>query len=242
MKHLFFYILFFISGIIFSQQDSVEVNYDLSTPVQIRAFDKNNIEVYKGDSDFDYTQAVQEEGIVAKLWRWIKRKMLLLFEWLFGVGKAVGYLANFLRVIPYIVAGIVILLLIKFFLKLNVKSIADGKSEKAQVILTEDEVLIQDGNIQEFIEKAIHQKNYRLAVRYYYLLVLQQLQNKDLIVWEQQKTNDDYIKELQKHIFHQSFGEITRLYDFVWYGNFEINAIEFSNVEAQFIKATAKLN
>lgn len=242
MKYFIVYILFFTSNFLFGQQDSARVSYDVSSSIEIKKFDKETIEAYKNDNDFDYSQNVEETGLVLKIWNWLKRKMLQLSEWIFGVKKAAGYLAVFLRVLPYIVVGVVILLLIKFFLKLNVKSITEGKTEKAQVILTEDEVLIKEGNIEDFIAKAISQNNYRLAVRYYYLLVLQHLQKKDLIEWEPQKTNYDYLKDLQKGNYFKSFGELTRLYDFVWYGNFEINEIEFANVEEKFKKVTIKLS
>ena len=100
--------------------------------------------------------------------------------------------------------------------------------------ITEDEALIKNKNLSNFIQKAIAQKNYRLAVRYYYLLLLQQLEVKELIIWEQQKTNDDYIHEISETNLKSSFSKVTRLYDFVWYGNFEINELEFGSVEAEF--------
>jgi len=153
---------------------------------------------------------------------------------LFGVKYAKGILATILRVFPYLIAGIVLFLLIKFFLKVNSNAIISNTSNKAVVSITEDEALIKNKNLSNFIQKAIAQKNYRLAVRYYYLLLLQQLEVKELIIWEQQKTNDDYIHEISETNLKSSFSKVTRLYDFVWYGNFEINELEFGSVEAEF--------
>jgi len=34
----------------------------------------------------------------------------------------------------------------------------------------------------------------------------------------------------------ESFKDVTHLYDFVWYGNFEINEIEFFKVQGNFKK------
>ncbi len=92
------------------------------------------------------------------------------------------------------------------------------------------------------MQKAIAQKNYRLAVRYSYLNVLKQLEEKEIISWEQQKTNKDYIQEISEKNIKNSFEKLTRLYDFVWYGKFQINHIEFAKVQANFEKATILIN
>ena len=73
-----------------------------------------------------------------------------------------------------------------------------------------------------------------MAVRFYYLLILQKLTDKELIVWQQEKTNEDFIREVAHLKIASDFTETTRLYDFVWYGNFEINEAEFLKAEPLF--------
>ena len=38
----------------------------------------------------------------------------------------------------------------------------------------------------------------------------------ELIDWQQQKTNDDYMAELSDSSFKNDFGKATLLYDYVW--------------------------
>jgi len=110
------------------------------------------------------------------------------------------------------------------------------------VNLSEEEQLIKNEDLQMLIQKAIEQKNYRLAVRYYYLQLLQRLSDKQLIDWQQQKTNEDYISEIELNPLKEKFKWSTYLYDFIWYGNFDIDQAEFSRVEAAFSEADKLIN
>jgi disulfide oxidoreductase YuzD len=118
----------------------------------------------------------------------------------------------------------------------NSNSIVTASKNTPIVSITDEEELIKTKDISKFIEKAIQQKNYRLAVRYYYIHILKQLEQQQFISWEQQKTNDDYSNEISEETIQSSFIKLTRLYDFVWYGNFAINEIEFAKIETDFIE------
>ncbi len=223
-----------------AQKDSLVVQYDKSD-VQLKNFDKEQLDDYRSDKEFDYTVYESKPSIFSRIWSWFKRILTKFLSWIFGVEEAVGILAIILRVLPYVILLIVLGLLLKFFLKVDINSIISGKSTKGTVLMTEDEEIINNKNIQSLIDKAISQKNYRLAVRYYYLLVLQKLQENDVIDWEPQKTNEDYIKEIKQKTIIDQFKNLTYLYDFVWYGNFEINEVEFSKVASSFNELTKSI-
>ncbi len=241
MSNIILYILFFMFAIsVAAQKDSLVVQYDKSD-VQLKKFDNEQLENYRNDKEFDYAEHKSKPTILGRIWAWFKRVLTKILSWLFGVEEAVGILAGILRIIPYVILLLILGLLIKFFLKVNMNTIISGKKEKGNVLLTEDEEIINDKNIQSLIDKAISQKNYRLAVRYYYLLVLQKLQENEVIDWEPQKTNEDYIKEIKQKTIIDKFKNLTYLYDFVWYGNFEINEVEFSKVTSSFNDLTTSI-
>jgi len=225
-------IVFFTVGVL-AQQDSLKVQYDTSE-IELRKFDTDNLEKYKNDKDFNYEVAKRKVTLLERIWDWIQRVLLKILSWLFGVGKAVGILAMIVKVLPYLIAGIVLYLLLKFFLKVDINTLISGKTSKAIVNLSDEEELIKNEDLSLLINKAIEQKNYRLAIRYYYLLILQRLSKHDLIDWQQQKTNEDYIKEIKLSSLKNKFASSTYLYDFVWYGNFDINESEFAKAEVKF--------
>ena len=229
---IFLFLLFSFSA--FAKVDSLVVKIDNSIVVQ-KKFNKDNLEKYKVDEDFNYDREVRTEpNFFQKVFIWLSRLFMQLLEWVFGVKYAKGIFVNILKFIPYLIAGLILFLLFKFFLKVNSNSIISNGSNKPIVSLTEEEDLIKNIDLLELINKAIEKQNYRLAVRYYYLNILKQLELKSHINWEQQKTNEDYIKEITQQKIKSSFENLTRLYDFVWYGNFSINEKEFTQIELDF--------
>lgn len=244
MKKLIFFVGFLLISLsIFAQSDSLTVQKDQELITQ-KKFDKNNLEKYKADKDFDYSETVEvkEPTLLDRILNWIGRQIMRFLEWIFGVKSAQGIFKTILLVLPYIVAGIVLFLLLKFFLKVNSNSIISANNNKSVVSITEEEELIKNKDLAKLIHQAIEQKNYRLAVRYYYLQLLKNLEEKELITWELQKTNEDYSKEITEINLNKSFLKLTRLYDFVWYGNFEINEFEFGKIAADFSGTTTLID
>ena len=236
MNKILLVILIFFSVGVFAQTDTLVVKNDKSSIVQ-KKIEAKNLEHYKSDADFNYKEEISTEpSFLERVFNWLGRQLKRLLEWIVGVKYAKDIFATVLTALPYIIAGIVLLLLLKFFLKVNSNSIVTTFKNTPIVSITEEEELIKTKDISKLIEKAIQQKNYRLAVRYYYIHILKQLAQQQFISWEQQKTNDDYSKEISEETIQSSFIKLTRLYDFVWYGNFAINEIEFTKIEIDFIE------
>ena len=233
-KRLFFFLLFGITlGSLYAQQDSIPVRYD-TEKLQVRQITHGQLEIYEGDPDFDYDLVETEITWWDNFTSWLGNLILRFFEWLFGAEKAIGFFSVFLRLLPYVLIVILLFLLIKFFLSVNARTLFYAKKNKATVALTEEEQIIKNEDIDELIQKALKKGNYRLAIRYYYLLILRQMGDKGLIAWEPQKTNDDYIKELKNKDLQKPFYHITWLYDYIWYGGFPINESQYLKAEGKF--------
>jgi len=102
----------------------------------------------------------------------------------------------------------------RFFARKN-KTISN-EEEPAQ--LSEEDLL--HNNWEERLRAAISSGDQRMAIRYSYLRLLQLLQARDLIFYRQDKTNTAYYHELSGHAVRNSFRQITREYEYAWYGNF----------------------
>lgn len=243
MKQFLFYITFFICSItLFSQEEKREVRYD-DTIIEQKKFDAQKIEEYKQKDEFIYIVEKREPTILEKIWDWLKRTIIKILSYIFDdITPAVGFLRVVLKALPYVIAGLVLYFIIKFFLKVNARNIIDGKKNKPIVHLSEEEELIKDKDLPKLIQKAISEGNYQLAIRYYYLLLLKNLSDKDFISWQQEKTNEDYIKELSsKKQLHSDFKKLTYLYDYVWYGEFSIDKEKFLQTESNFKNTLAKI-
>jgi hypothetical protein len=108
--------------------------------------------------------------------------------------------------------------------------------KRAPVTIMGDEEgnLAQSTDFSNLISQAIQLKNYRLAVRYYYLQTLQKLSAKGHIEFAPDKTNHEYVLELAGKKFKNEFAALTLHYEYAWYGEFEITEQAFSAVQQKF--------
>ena len=223
------------------QLDSTVVRYDTGI-LGIQEISEEDLQRYQDDPDFDYEIVKADLTWWNDFLMWLGNLLSRFFEWLFGVEKAAGYLASFFTIIPYILIAILLFLLIKFFLNVNARALTYSKKNQTIVALSEDEHIIKNEDIDQLIQQALKDRNYRLAIRYYYLLLLKTLGHKEYIVWELQKTNDDYIKEIKAQDLKEHFSRITRLYDYIWYGGFDLDEANYQIAEATFLKLKKSLD
>lgn len=101
-------------------------------------------------------------------------------------------------------------------------------------ILEDESVLQEDVAMEHLIDKAIGERNYRLATRYLYLQTLAMLGEQDMISLAPQKTNYQYIRELKGKQQQQSFSTLTLQYEYAWYGNFVLSASQFEIIHRNF--------
>ena len=233
LKRYFLLVFFFFCFLSYSQQDSNPIQWDES-PIVKKDITEDDLESYRGDKDFDYNDVETEESFIDRALRWLRNMLRKFWEAIFGVGSASGFLWFVFRVLPYILLGVLVFLLIRFFLRVNSNRLITKAKEQGSVAITEEEQIIKNEDIPALIREAINQKNYRLAIRYYYLLSLKYLSDNETIAWQPQKTNEDYINELKSSGLKDSFRNITRIYDYVWYGEFGVDALKFETLKQPF--------
>jgi hypothetical protein len=79
---------------------------------------------------------------------------------------------------------------------------------------------IAETDWERLMQEAAQQGNYRNAVRYSYLQLLQLLQQQQLIKYRIDKTNYEYYHELNESRYKASFKQLSRQYEYTWYGHF----------------------
>jgi hypothetical protein len=61
-------------------------------------------------------------------------------------------------------------------------------------------------------------------------------------VFEPSKTNIDYKNDLRKTPFQNDFIALSRIYEYVWYGKFEIDLKKYDDFNNEFKRFDAQLN
>jgi hypothetical protein len=87
---------------------------------------------------------------------------------------------------------------------------------------------------QDLLQKAYIEKNFRLAVRILYLQTLKLLSEKNIIAFQTDYTNMDYLQQLSHTMFYKDFFTITRHYEYVWYGGFAVSEPAFNIIQNDF--------
>ena len=216
-----------------AQKDSLAVKYDTGE-LEVQQISEEDLEAFKNDPKFDYEVVDTNPSWWTDFKTWIGNLFQRFFEWIFGAEKTADALAVFLRIVPYILLALLVYILIRFFMNANASASENGTQQKAYVGLSEEEHIIKNEDIQVLIQKALDAKNYRLALRYSYLYMLQLMSEQEVIDWQLQKTNHDYENEIQKPDLKKAFSKITRLYDYVWYGDFDIDESQYRQAEIIF--------
>ncbi|WP_298534508.1 hypothetical protein [uncultured Algibacter sp.] len=93
---------------------------------------------------------------------------------------------------------------------------------------------IEGTDINNLIKNAENNNDYRLAVRYYYLLVLKTLSIKNYIKFEDDKTNSEYLNEIRGKSFSKDFDYTSYLYNYIWYGKFHLPFEKYEKAKVNF--------
>ncbi|UII26149.1 hypothetical protein LVD15_23060 [Fulvivirga maritima] len=95
-----------------------------------------------------------------------------------------------------------------------------NKKGNGEAVTIEDlEEKLMESDLMKWLKKAVSEKNYKLALRIYYLMIIKELSQNGLISWKKEKTNLEYLMEMRDHSTHSQFEELTGIYQLVWYGD-----------------------
>lgn len=118
-------------------------------------------------------------------------------------------------------------------------------SKKNTEIITHEDFSVENieqTDIESLIISAEKNGEYRLAIRFYHILVLKQLSLNSFITLEEDKTNEEYFYEVKKQPFSSDFKFTSYLYDYIWYGEFPINLRQYQTAKENFVQLIKKVS
>lgn len=154
-------------------------------------------------------------------------------------------LSDFMKFLLIAVVLVVLVVLIKSYLGLTGSSKSKNQSEEEATSKIDIETIeenIMDSDLASFIQKALDEQDYSLVIRLYYLAALKELSLKKMIKWKKDKTNRQYLQELKHSPFFDSFAEVTRLFEQIWYGANTLTLNQFNELVPQFQELVKNIN
>lgn len=195
----------------FAQQDSTR-EFGVVQP-QYQSFQKQAVDDLKANDT--YTYPPRDAPRQMSLWDRFKQWLASLFEvdpnsawWEYGL---------------YIAIFVILLFTIIKLLGIRFSGVLKSPQKASPLAFSAG---VEDLNILNFeieISDALANKNYALVVRLRYLNALHILAKADLVQVKNGKTNYDYLYELKSGVIKDNFSALARLFDYIWYGEFEAN-------------------
>ena len=246
----FLYLFFFIFCSVFYAQNAVVQNQkkksftdkDLiidNDSIPKVSFSENFKNKYTAD-DFVYETKVAKKNAWDRFVEWFKEKLARLFN--FGnnetTNKAIDYI---LKIIAFLVIIFVIYLIVKSILNKDGQWIFGRNSDRNVINYEDVEKNLQAVDFQKLIEKTLKNGQTRLSIRYYYLWLLKIMSQREIINWDIEKTNSDYLYEIKDDQLKQEFSYLSYLYNYIWYGEFELDNNTFEKAKIAFETTIQKL-
>ncbi|MDZ7900189.1 MAG: hypothetical protein U5N85_19475 [Arcicella sp.] len=135
--------------------------------------------------------------------------------------------------------GVLLFGVLMLILKGNFNFSFTPKNNKVDEIISETTAIesaeqLKSIGYEDQIQRAEEQGNYRLAIRLYYLWTLKKLIDGDLIQFHIKKTNRDYCQELAGKTVFDDFSQCTQYYNYVWFGEFNVDNSMYAKIKIQF--------
>ena len=215
--------------------DTITLKFDSTIIKQITPSSTKEKDVFS-QVDLDFVKKTDVSDI--SLWQ---RFINWLASLIFGNDnyESVG---NSTRVLFWIVVVIGLIVIIWALTKVNFTRYFKSNAKKNTFNFTDIEEDISGINFAEKINLAIKENNFRLAIRWHYLKQLNTLNETNKITWLPYKTNIDYSNELIKTTIYPQFKDISRIYDYAWYGEYKITPTTYVQFEKQFAEFEKLIN
>lgn len=192
-----------------------------------RTFSPGFKEKYKGD-EFDYTESKEKSAFARFLESLFNRESSHVS------GPMGQFLIWLIRAIILIAALYGVYILVTVLMGKEGNWLFGKKSDLRSLTYGHDDADIATSDYMSLIENAVSKSDYRQAVRYQYLYLLQRLAGHGIITLHREKTNTDYRYEIRDKNLADAFSYVSYIYDHAWYGAFEMTDAEYRLASAAF--------
>jgi len=192
-----------------------------SQKVAVKKFDKRKWKTIVGKTDYSEKKLEQQQesrAITKPLNPWV---------------------SDVLRIVVYILLSAFILFVIYYVIKNT--SLKGRKSIVPEARAEEPIENIEELDVDTLLQLAIKNGDFRMAVRLYYLAILKNLHERNIISWKKDKTNRDYLTEIFAKEYYNDLRVLTLAYEQAWYGEQPLSEDIFKKLVEDFHQFNQRL-
>ncbi|TRX16600.1 DUF4129 domain-containing protein [Flavobacterium franklandianum] len=208
--------------------------------VTLKPFSKNFKKKYT-DAAFIYEFKTPEKNAWDRFKEWLANFFKNIFSFT-DSKSAVHFVDILLRTIAILIVLAVIYLIAKAIMNKEGQWIFGRNSDRKIINYDEIEKNLHLVDFEKLIQKSLQSDEKRLTIRYYYLWMLKKMSEKQIIEWDVEKTNSDYLYEIKNEAQKEDFAYLSYLYNNIWYGEFELDENTFTKARTAFEKSIKTIN
>lgn len=195
--------------------------------VELRQMPKKDLDAYRSNPAFQYSHP---PAVSRSLWdsilSWLWQKWNALTQYR-GIRDGLKVLQWVLPIALLLYAVLRMMGMEKAMLWVK----GDKGNMRAFDLMSEN---IHEIDFEKEITAAELDGRYRDATRLHYLQSLRLLSGKGIIQWSRNKTNIDYTRDMKGTPLADGFADITRIFEYVWYGELPVSAVDYRTVSERF--------
>ena len=211
-------------------QDSL---YTDTEPLDVREY--KNLKDKYSDGDFIYERNAEQSGWWTRFKKWLSDIFKDLFD-LNTDASASNFTEMALKIFYVVIFLLVVFFIVKAIINKEGNWVFGKSSDKSIIPITDVENNIHATDFNALIQEAEASGNFRLAIRFYYLWLLKTLSEAEVIAYDVEKTNSDYFNEMTSEVIKKEYLYTSYLYNYIWYGEFDIDENQFNKAKNAFNK------
>ncbi len=199
-----------------------------------RNFDSSLVEKYASDRDLQY-----ERNINKSFFQRLKEIISVWLDRIFGnpdtsnINNLTERILNLLLVLIFLAATYIA---VRLLMNHRGRWFFEKKNESVSIDFSNVEQHIHEANFELLLHEAEQNGDTRQAIRLLYLWLLKVFTDKNFIQWNLDKTNVDYLAEIDDKLLKEQFNYLSYLYNYIWYGGFSINDSEYEDARELFLR------
>lgn len=200
--------------------------------IQPKKYDDDFKERYEG-SEYEYNSEENGEGWFSRFIDWLEETIQDWFD--FGTRQeASDFVKDAVNIFYVIVIILVVFFIVRAMMNGEGRWVFGKRSDRRIVRYEDIDTDIHETDFNQLIKEAVAKKDFRLAIRFQYLNMLKRLSAAEVIEFDPEKTNLDYTYEITNEAVREQFQYTSYLYNYVWYGEFDIDEAQYEKAKESF--------
>ncbi len=211
-------------------QERIFIFSDSLEQIESREISQESLDIYTSKKAYNYAEKSNRKGSFQMAWSRFISKLLSTIERRFS-----------LKFLWYALMIAAVVAIVWFLLKTPSSSFIASNNTSIGAYVKELDIREDERTLFQKLQESEETQSFKQAIRYAYLINLKALDESDKIHWKEYKLSNDYLAELQDMELKKDFRQMTKFFNYAWYGNRKINASKYQSIKQTFERLNERI-